>query len=279
MLRLKGEQDGALHEEDEARSSLHDTEETDEITSESAFRGEDAPTQEPDWEQPDGTPRLRGPAIAVTAFVPTFLLIFFGLPYLVGTVAPARTPTPSVVTGPRVATGPTVAPDSVPVPKPPTRAPEAVRPTPGGLVSRDPLPVSPLVAEKPKTEEPAPPPAAQPAPALPPARPTPAEPPAAAAPASAPRVPETSRQANAPPPTPEPRATAEPRPAPEARRAPREPRDWTPAAAFTDRAAAGRLASSIEQQGYPVEIRQEASSSRPWVVWIGAQPSSSGRRR
>jgi hypothetical protein len=39
------------------------------------------------------------------------------------------------------------------------------------------------------------------------------------------------------------------------------------------------LASSIEKQGYPVEIRQDGSSSRPWVVWIGAQPSGGSRRR
>jgi cell division septation protein DedD len=54
---------------------------------------------------------------------------------------------------------------------------------------------------------------------------------------------------------------------------------WTPAAAFTDREAAGRLAGSIKQQGYPVEIRQDPASSRPWVVWIGAQPRSGERRR
>jgi hypothetical protein len=57
------------------------------------------------------------------------------------------------------------------------------------------------------------------------------------------------------------------------------PGDWTPAAAFADREAAVRLASSIERQGYPVEIRQEASSTRPWVVWIGSQPNGGGRRR
>jgi len=55
--------------------------------------------------------------------------------------------------------------------------------------------------------------------------------------------------------------------------------DWTPAAAFADRAAAARLAASIEGQGYPVDIRQDASSTRPWVVWIGSQPKSSGGRR
>jgi len=56
-------------------------------------------------------------------------------------------------------------------------------------------------------------------------------------------------------------------------------RDWTPAAAFADREAAGRLAGSIQQQGYPVEIREERSSTRPWVVWIGAHPHGGERRR
>ena len=56
-------------------------------------------------------------------------------------------------------------------------------------------------------------------------------------------------------------------------------RDWTPAAAFADREAAARLASSIQQQGYPVEIRQDQSATRPWVVWIGAQPRGGERRR
>jgi cell division septation protein DedD len=54
---------------------------------------------------------------------------------------------------------------------------------------------------------------------------------------------------------------------------------WIPAAAFADRAAATRLASSIQQQDYPVEIREDRSSARPWVVWIGPEPRGSSRRR
>jgi hypothetical protein len=123
---------------------------------------------------------------------------------------------------------------------------------------------------EPKIEERATAVAPEPVPSLPPARTAPTTPPIA----PERRVPEPSRSAaTVPPPAVEPRAAVEPR------RAPREPHDWTPAAAFTDRAAASRLASSIEKQGYPVEIRQDASSSRPWVVWIGAQPSGGSRRR
>jgi hypothetical protein len=91
-------------------------------------------------------------------------------------------------------------------------------------------------------------------------------------------------------PAPNRRAPASPRPATADRATPDPGRidsqktaataDWTPAAAFADRAAAGRLAGSIEAQGYPVEIRQDGSSTRPWVVWIGARPKSgSGQRR
>jgi hypothetical protein len=67
-------------------------------------------------------------------------------------------------------------------------------------------------------------------------------------------------------------------PRPAAAEARRDERDWTPAAAFRDREAAGRLAGSIERQGYPVEIRQDVSAPRPWVVWIGARPRAGERR-
>jgi len=136
-------------------------------------------------------------------------------------------------------------------------------------MSTDPFRTTPPVPDEPKVEERATAVAPEPIPSLPPARTAPPAP----AVAPEPRVPE-ARSPSVPPPAPEPRAAVE-----EPRRAPREPREWTPAAAFTDRAAASRLASSIEKQGYPVEIRQDASSSRPWVVWIGAQPSGGSRRR
>jgi hypothetical protein len=126
----------------------------------------------------------------------------------------------------------------------------------------------PLVenATPPSVEPSAPPPA----PTLPPVQPR-----TATLPAAEPRAPqrvEPPRQPQAAVLTtaPEPPTTAEAR---------KSGRDWTPAAAFADREAAGRLASSIQQQGYPVEIRQEQSSARPWVVWIGAQPRGGERRR
>jgi hypothetical protein len=99
-------------------------------------------------------------------------------------------------------------------------------------------------------------------------------------------VPDPERKATASKSVLEPRSVPAPRQAaatPDPPRVQSETRksagEWTPAAAFADRDAAARLASSIERQGYPVEIRQEASSTRPWVVWIGSQPSGGGRRR
>lgn len=121
-------------------------------------------------------------------------------------------------------------------------------------------------ATPPSVEPSAPPPA----PTLPPAQPqvaiSPAPEPRAARFAEPPRQPQAAVLTTTPERTPK----AEPR---------KSGRDWTPAAAFADREAAGRLASSIQQQGYPVEIRQEQSSARPWVVWIGAQPRAGERRR
>jgi hypothetical protein len=47
---------------------------------------------------------------------------------------------------------------------------------------------------------------------------------------------------------------------------------WLRAAAFADRGAAEQLAASIERQGYPARVRREAAPSAPWVVWIGKEP-------
>jgi hypothetical protein len=168
-----------------------------------------------------------GPLIAAATFVPTFLAIFFGLSFLVGSVAQtgstASTPAPSAA-----ALMPEPSAADIPAP-----AIESTGPT------------------------------------LPPAEPR-------AAISSAPE-PRAGRPAEAHQPqaavlntTPGRTSAVETR---------KGGRDWTPAAAFTDREAASRLASSIQQQGYPVEIRQEQSSSRPWVVWIGPQPRGAERRR
>jgi hypothetical protein len=288
MLRLKGERDDDALREDEARPRLVDVEETDELTGKDVFPGDeasDAAYLEYDSRRPGGTLPLRGFAIATAAFAPTFLLIFFGLPYLVGSAVPARTPTASVAS-PAPATDPKAFPSLSEAARGDWRSGLDSRSglgdaggSLGGRVTIDPFRSTPPLPDEPKAEPPKAEPkieeratavAPEPVPSLPPARPAPTTPPVA----PEPRVPEPSRSAAVvPPPAAEPRAPVEPR------RAPREAREWTPAAAFTDRAAAGRLASSIEKQGYPVEIRQDASSSRPWVVWIGAQPSGGSRRR
>jgi hypothetical protein len=289
MLRLKGEPDAddALPE-DESRSRPVDRGETDEITGKDVFQnaGRNAAADDEDepfdpW-RPERTFPLRGLVIAGAAFAPIFLLIFFGLPYLVDSAAPTRTPGAPVAT-----VVPELDPKSFP------SLSEAAggdaragasdsRGAPGDRTTGDlfrntarSASIPPArIPDEPKVEERTAAVAPDPVPSLPPARPAPAERPAA----PEPRAPETPRAA-ALPPTSAPAPAPAPPAVPEPRRGGREAREWTPAAAFTDRAAAGRLASSIEKQGYPVEIRQDASSSRPWVVWIGAQPSGGSRRR
>ncbi len=289
MLRLKGE---------------HDRHERDEITREDVFPGDEIAERgdeaygEVDPGRPRWTPPLRGPAVAAGAFVPTFLLIFFGLPYVLGSAAPARTPTTTTsAPGPLASRGTDSGlasrSSASEVLRGDVRSDQAGRGMGGWLFSSPPV-SSPPTTEEPKAESPrsdsptSDPPRADskiddPSPAVapetgpslpPPSRPSRGE----SAPAPAPRTPEGSHRIAASPAPPEPRP-AEPQPVPEPRRAARESREWTPAAAFTDRTAAGRLASSIEKQGYPVEIRQDGSSSRPWVVWIGARPSGGARRR
>jgi len=276
MLRLKGERDDDALREDEVRPRLVDTEETDELTGKDIFPVDESDEQgylEYDSGRPGRSLPFRGFAIAAAAFAPTFLLIFFGLPYLLGSAGPTRTPSAPVASP---------APESMAFP-PLSESARGdarsglgdargglgdARSGLGGRMSTDPFRTTPPVPDEPRVEERPTTVAPEPIPSLPPARTTPTAP----AVAPEPRVPE-ARTASVSPPAAEPRAAVEPR------RAPREPREWTPAAAFTDRAAASRLASSIEKQGYPVEIRQDASSSRPWVVWIGAQPSGGSRRR
>lgn len=279
MLRLKGEREG---------------DERDEITREDIFAADETIGLDPEVYRdvdpgPTWTPPFRGLAVAAGTFVPTFLLIFFGLPYVLGSATPARTPT-TPGSGPLASLGADAGsspkPSASEVLRGDTRSDPATRGLGSWLFSGPPPADEPKI-EPPRTEspridsprmdskieEPAPAVAPDPSPALPP-RPGQAEP----SPAPEPRAPEAPRRA-ATPPAPTETQGPEPRPVPEPRRVARESREWTPAAAFTDRAAAGRLASSIEKQGYPVEIRQDGSSSRPWVVWIGAQPSGGSRRR
>jgi hypothetical protein len=215
-----------------------------------------------------------GPLIAAATFVPTFLAIFFGLSYVVGgalqTGSTASAPVPSALmsdpgtpplsealrdprdpfVAPRVLDSPLAGSSD---PREPTRPSDPREPPRGPSVADIPVPA--LEATRPTL------PPAQPRAAI-----SSAPAPRAGRPAEPPRQPQAAVLNTTPERTP----TVETR---------RGGRDWTPAAAFADREAAGRLASSIQQQGYPVEIRQEPSSSRPWVVWVGAQPRGGERRR
>ena len=215
-------------------------------------------------------PPPRGLWIAAATFVPTFLAVFVGVPYLLGGAtythtAGTRPPRPVVVSAPL-----TSEPDATVIPP----LPEAARggttdgrigfpaqppasdlsATPARVLVQPPVESNHEAKAKDSAVEPAEPSVA--GPSLPPVE--------ARVPAPVRRGPTT-------------RATVETRPAPEPRKI--GAGDWKPAAAFADREAAGRLAGSIERQGYPVEIRQDRSSTRPWVVWIGAQPRSGERRR
>jgi hypothetical protein len=245
-----------------------------------------------------GRPSVPGPLVAAASFVPTFLAVFLGLSYLLsggpastapappapkpvatqsapgpaaeptrtareGLSAPAPAPRPDSDRSPMPSTGPVAgirvpeskAPEVVAptVPAPEVKAPELAlppRPTPRG-----PEPAATESAPPPRVAK-APEPKAQPSPPPPPARTPAPEPPAPARPVA------ESASSTGPTST----ATL-------------KSQGWIPAAAFADRAAATRLASSIQQQDYPVEIREDRSSARPWVVWIGPEPRGSRRRR
>ncbi len=260
MLTLKGER------EDDMLPELDDRElgPADEVTAVDAFPGEPG---DMDRKLP-----LRGPAIAAATFVPTFLAIFFGLPYLLSSGTITQTPRASSPSPLVAATAPLGSPLN------PDVGPEATESL-AETLRRDaaerggaPPAITPRVFDEPAPREsperstrvePPPPRAPEPAPAGP--TPEPASP--RALPPAVSRAPEPARAAVA-------RSAPEPRPT----RGVSKPDEWTPAAAFADRGAAGRLASSIQKQGYPVEVRQDGSSSRPWVVWIGAQPSGARRR-
>ncbi len=189
MLRLKGEREDDTLREDEGRPRLVDVEETDELTGKDVFpvdESDGAGYLEYDSGRPGRTLPLRGFAIAAAAFTPTFLLIFFGLPYLVGSAVPSRTPSASVASR---------APELEP--KAFSSSSEAARGDtrsglgdsrggPGARTLSDPFRTTSPVPDEPKIEERATAAAPEPVPSLPPARPAPAAPPVA----PEPRVPE-----------------------------------------------------------------------------------------
>ena len=216
-------------------------------------------------------PGLPGPVIAASTFVPTFLAVFFGLSYLLGPqtgpMASAPVPSAARVMSDLGAPGTPPLSEAVRDPFVAPRAPDSpsTRPSDPREATRPSDP--PEAPRGPSAVETPTPPVEQNPPALPPTLP-PAQPPVSR-PAEPPRQPQPAVLNTTPERTPVPRTAARDT----------SGREWTPAAAFADRDAAGRLASSIQQQGYPVEIRQEQSSTRPWVVWIGAQPRGGERRR
>jgi hypothetical protein len=227
-----------------------------------------------DGEEASGLlPSLPGPLIAAFTFVPTFLALFFGLSYLLADATQtARTASAPVPSAAMSDLGAQATPPLSKALRDPFVAPQlSDSPATGpGDPKEEIRPSDPRKAPRASSVETATPPAVEPrtpppTPTLPPVAISPAPEPRAARSAEPPRQPKAAVLATAPERTP----TAEPR---------RSGRDWTPAAAFAERDAASRLASSIQQQGYPVEIRQEQSSSRPWVVWIGAKPGGERRR-
>jgi hypothetical protein len=250
---------------------------SDLITDEDVFPEDriEAGEDEPGDEGAGVFPGLPGPVIAATTFVPTFLAVFLGLSYLLGhqtgplASAPVLSATRLMSDMGTPGTPPLSEALRDPFVAPRTLDPSAARPTDPREATG---PSDPREAPRgPSTEDTPTPPVEQTRPALAPTLP----------PALPPAQPRTGRLAEPPR---QPQAavlntTPERMPVPRASARDTGGREWTPAAAFADRDAAGRLASSIQQQGYPVEIRQEQSSTRPWVVWIGAQPRGGERRR
>jgi hypothetical protein len=272
MLRLKGEREDDMLDEADHREPLP----TDELAAADALPTEPGDIDgNPYWEEHQYGEReltsilpLRGLAIAATTFVPTVLAVFFGLPYLLGSATTVRSPGTPSPSPPVTATAPLSSEVGADVT---ASLSETLR---RGSTDRGsgPPAITPQVFDEPAPREsperssrvePTTPPAPEPAPVAP----TPESAPPLTLPPAPSRAPEPARAAVA-------RSAPEPRPTRNASK----PGEWTPAAAFADREAAGRLASNIQNQGYPVEVRQDGSSSRPWVVWIGAQPTGARRR-
>ena len=280
MLKLRNERRAALDDLDEEMDPTRPAmTRGDEITRDDAFPADPGDDdEEPDVEEDRaGVPVLRGLGIAAAAFVPTFVVVFFGLSYLLAPATPARTPSQPTSAASALSGG--GADPNMLRGHPGSGAPLAAIP-----LAPDPsagAPGDPSLGERESVPrdlgEPS---AAGPAPL--PGESSP--PPATSLPPVSPRVPEPPRMAAASRPAPGRSPDPEPRPKADTdTRTPagahRPPGDWAPAAAFAGREAAGRLAASIERQGYPVEIRHDGSSTRPWVVWIGSQPSGDARRR
>jgi hypothetical protein len=281
MLSLRRERIEDLDDE-EARPMTR----ADEITVEDAFPADEG---EPDGGR-TGVSAPRGLAIAAAWFAPTFVAVFLGLPYLLGSAGPSPSPAvpPSETAGP-LAEGPAPTQPGA-SPWDPLRA-LLGGPSPGGLEppAED---LSPGLTPGPRPpasssdEGSAPAGASESADLAPPAAGEQGPPAAVTLPPPAPRASEAPQSAEssrvAGPSHPARESRPAPDAAPAARTRPSRPAgsdrgDWMPAAAFTGREAASRLAASIERQGYPVQVRRDGSGARPWVVWIGSQPNGGHR--
>ena len=216
----------ALLSEPESRAPvrLPDQDETDNLATEEQAEASD-------------TSILRGLCIAAATFLPTFLAVFLGIPYLLGLPVSVRLPD---------------VPENRPQPAMSAMAPRhnllPSLPEPTLTKPSDSPAESPL---QPRGETPAAAPIGNRGPQSSLGAPTIAPAPRTqAAPRDQSRVMDSRRSG----------ARA------------REERAWTLAAAFKDQESATRLAASIERRGYPTKIRREESAERLWVVWIGKQP-------
>ncbi len=189
---------------------------------------------------------LHGILIALATFVPTFLAILFGIPYLAGLPVAGRFPAGLHGNTARIVSS--LAPEQGLVEAPP--------PEPAPL-----MPTEMFTRAVGQGDEPA---------QLPPTRTGETLAPAALA-ATTPAI---SPPASPPRPQVEGKAT-EPR---RSASTVTQDRAWVRGAAFSDRNSAERLAASIEHQGYAAKVRREDTPTTPWVVWIGKPPRGNGSR-
>jgi hypothetical protein len=183
----------------------------------------------------------RGFWIALATFVPTFVAIFLGIPYLAG--LPMETRFPSGLKGSIPPVVSSLAPERRFVGAPPQEPAEMMpSETPAMLPAGHAVGPSrsPLTAARGALGN-------------------------AADPATAPAVPRPASQS---------RPQVKPKAAEPKRSASTVTKDdsWLLAAAFADRDSAERLAASIERQGYRAKVRRNDATTTPWVVWIGKQP-------
>jgi len=196
------------------------------VSLEARYPSGEEQTEPEEWAAFDYLPS-HGMWIALATFVPTFLAVVIGVPYVLTSLLAPQTIEPRVPVAPRSATPALTASAT------PTGWPAELRPVfvatsgPSGMEE----------TSRPKTlvDE-----APTPQPGL-----------------------ETAKLAASQPTAIRPKA---PKPAPA------EDSAWAPAAAFADNQSAARLASTMRNQGYRVDVRHEDAATRPWVVWIKANP-------